>query len=524
MMKNTISNELILPVSVLDSGNAQNTAELLKYKGNCLSFAQMEFARLEEKGSYVLLDFGKEICGSVRILTRGCAKNSKLRLSFGESVGEALSTLGEKGACNDHSLRDFEILLPEMSDLTFGNTGFRFLKIESKTDGYIDFQNIFAVNNIPVFEKEAVIKTSDKRLNKIINTAYYTLKLCMQNGYIWDGIKRDRLVWAGDLHQEVITSLYLFGDNPNVRNSLTFLRECTPKDEWINHIPSYSAWWIINLCDYCDFTQNSAFFEENSKYAQKILSKFNSSISKKGKMNFSAGDTEYFLDWPTKGSYDAAIGTAAIIILAAKKFLGIKENKDCREIISKLEVYLRKECSFKQAKAFQILAGGEPDCKMLEKEGAKGFSTFMAYYILTADALSGGKDMLSIIKEYFGAMLDKGATTFFEDFDMDWVKGSGRIDKKPCGKLKCIHGDFGKHCYKGYRHSLCHGWSSGVLAFVSETLFGIKYDSKTKTVSINPHKTAPNFIIKMPIENKWLKVGYKNGKLDIKVPKGIAIK
>ena len=42
--------------------------------------------------------------------------------------------------------------------------------------------------------------------------------------------------------------------------------------------------------------------------------------------------------------------------------------------------------------------------EFLEKGGAAGFSTFMAYYILKADAMAGGKDMLSIMKEYFGAM------------------------------------------------------------------------------------------------------------------------
>ena len=55
---------------------------------------------------------------------------------------------------------------------------------------------------MPVFDKEGYITTGDTELNKIIDTAAYTLKLCFRNGYIWDGIKRDRLVWSGDLNQE----------------------------------------------------------------------------------------------------------------------------------------------------------------------------------------------------------------------------------------------------------------------------------------------------------------------------------
>ena len=95
----------------------------------------------------------------------------------------------------------------------------------------------------------------------------------------------------------------------------------------------------------------------------------------------------------------------------------------------------------------------------LEKDGAAGFSTFMAYYILKADALAGGMNMISIIKEYFGAMLSRGATTFWEDFNMDWLVGSGRIDELPKEGEKDIHGDYGAFCYEGFRHSLCHGWA-----------------------------------------------------------------
>ena len=42
---------------------------------------------------------------------------------------------------------------------------------------------------------------SDERLNTIWQTGAYTVHLNMQD-YLWDGIKRDRLVWIGDMHPE----------------------------------------------------------------------------------------------------------------------------------------------------------------------------------------------------------------------------------------------------------------------------------------------------------------------------------
>ena len=55
-----------------------------------------------------------------------------------------------------------------------------------------------------------------------------------------------------------------------------------------------------------------------------------------------------------------------------------------------------------------------------------------------------------------------------EDFNLDWVNGSCRIDELPKDGEKDIHGDYGDYCYKGFRHSLCHGWSAGVLQFIKE--------------------------------------------------------
>jgi len=47
------------------------------------------------------------------------------------------------------------------------------------------------------------------------------------------------------------------------------------------------------------------------------------------------------------------------------------------------------------------------------------------------------------------------------------LEGSGSIDKIDPTK-KDIHGDYGAHCYVGFRHSLCHGWSAGVAKFIKE--------------------------------------------------------
>jgi hypothetical protein len=139
-----------------------------------------------------------------------------------------------------------------------------------------------------------------------------------------------------------------------------------------------------------------------------------------------------------------------------------------REKLLKIEI---KPQNSKQVIALKYMATGmltEKERARLVEGGAEGMSTFMSYYILKAVASFNKKTAISMMKEYYGAMLDKGATTFFEDFDMQWVENSCRIDELPQEGQRDIHGDFGAYCYKGFRHSLCHGWSAGVLQFIKE--------------------------------------------------------
>ena len=516
-----VIKEKIMPLSIRESKGMNAIEELLIDKATCVSFRTTHLTEFSQKGAFVILDFGKEVCGGLRFITHMVEdRTAKFRITLGESLSEAYSHIGEKNATNDHSPRDFEMLISSMSDLTYGMSGFRFARIELLTEHPVRVKNIFAMNTLPYFEREGYITTSDLELNQIIETATYTLKLCFQNGYIWDGIKRDRLVWSGDLNQEIITSIYLFGDNENITNSLSFLREETPEDDWINKIPAYSAWWIINLCDYCRLTGNKEYFEKNKDYAKGVLNHFNQCIADDGAIDFQASSDYmcFFLDWLTHGTQDALIGTAMIITIAAQLFQELEKNQVCEDIVRKLASYLDMPCEYKQTRAFQILAGrqAKEEYVFLEKEGANGFSTFMSYYILTADALADGKNMLSLIKEYFGGMISRGATTFWEDFNVKWLEGSGRIDELPQEGVKDIHGDYGACCYKGFRHSLCHGWASGVLAFIIEYVLGLKLRDGGEVYDVTPHTMGIKEInAKIPIKEGWLNIRVIDGKVEI---------
>ena len=169
--------------------------------------------------------------------------------------------------------------------------------------------------------------------------------------------------------------------------------------------------------------------------------------------------------------------------------------------------------------------------EILAVDGAQRLSTFYGYYVLQARAKA--KDYtgcLDIIRTYWGTMLDYGATTFWEDFNLDWTNNAARIDQLIAPGQRDIHGDYGDWCYKGYRHSLCHGWASGPTAWLSEHVLGIEVvEPGGKVIRIDPHLGDLEWAEgKFPTPQGVITVRHErlsNGKIksDVKSPPGVRI-
>lgn len=466
-------------------GSVMNAESLLRERTLQVGFSDNDAIILKGK-TYLILDFGKELSGGIRILTRDIHGNKRIRLRFGESLSECCAELGEDNATNDHAVRDFYVELTDWSDMKFGNTGFRFLRIDTEQDSSFQFKAIVAATEIDSREQIGAFECDDPLLNEIWNTAAYTLRLCIQNGFLWDGIKRDRLVWVGDLYPMIRVAYCLYGDLPEIRNSLSFAQREGMPPKWINNIPMYSLWWLVNCADDYFHTGDKEFAYENLPFIHAVLKETERFITENGETQFDSN----FIDWAMhyqEGDNEAKrqdeiAGVNALLRIALAKTerllnaLG-EDSAICELILAKLNRKTLFVHSYKQAAALAVLSGTrtEREHAVLIAGGAKGISTFMAYPILSALAAFGEYDFnMQTIKEYYGKMLSLGATTFFEDFDVDAVEGVCRIDEFPKAGEKDFHRTFGKFCYKGFRHSLCHGWSSGVIPYLAETVLGIK--------------------------------------------------
>lgn len=536
-MVNGLINEYILPTRIVaQSDNINNATALFSNLENQVFLTEQNLFNCKGKG-YVIIDFGKEYCGGIRILShRYIGQNyfGNIRIRFGESVGETCAEIGEKNAGNHHSIRDITLALPCLCDQTFGDTGFRFVRIDFLDELEYNLINVYASIWRKNIEFLGEFKCSDNLINEIFETAKYTLYLTMQN-YLWEGVKRDRLVWIGDMQQQALATTYLFGKSDLIEKSLKASVSKNPLPCWFGNIPSYSLLFIQIVCEYYLKVKNTEFVLEMMPYMEGVLEQLDNCVDNEGNIDYNLIDVDsrngYFIDWPTHKTNDAKYGNNYLYIIILNQFkklyssLGLKINPLCDKLIEKLNKIKYHDIEAKQIVSLGYFANKidkQETASKLTNGGAKGLSTFMSYHILKALSQSASIiDAIDILKEYYGGMLSRGATTFWEDFDVEWLSGSGRIDELPLEGQKDLHGDFGKFCYRGFRHSLCHGWSCGPISFLFEDVLGINVlDAGCETIMIKPNLgnlTYCKGTFPTPKGNVYIEHNVINGKIETKI-------
>lgn len=451
-------------------------------------------------GGSVLLDFGKEIQGGIQIVRSlsGDKAPARFRLCLGESVSEALSDVREEEstATNDHSVRDFEISVPWLGVAEYGNSGFRFARLDYLgDDDEIDIVAVRAISKYRDIPYLGSFRCSDERLSQIWQTGAYTVHLNMQE-YLWDGIKRDRLVWIGDMHPEVMTVGTVFGNHEVVRKSLDYVRDKTEPTSWMNGICSYSLWWIIIQHHLYQWYGDMDYLQEQKEYLAKLLDNVISNVQG-SKEAYQDGR---FIDWPSNDQPDVIhAGLQALTVRALEagaemsRLLGDGSlTERCAQTAKAMREYVPDHVGNSQAAALLAIedmmdAGDASD--IILANGPEKFTSFMGYYLLEALAKGGRySEAMDLISKYWGRMIDLGATTFWEDFNYKDGENAARIDEVvPEGKFD-IHADGGAWCYVGLRHSFCHGWASGPTTWLSRHVLGIEpVGIGFKEVRIEPH-------------------------------------
>lgn len=354
----------------------------------------------EGGSSALILDYGRELHGGLRLVfgTASRPEPSTVRIRFGESVSEACSEENSvsvtKGfSTNDHAMRDLVLKVPRDGQIELGNTGFRFVRIDllepATTLRLKEATAIFRYRNLPYLGS---FRCSDERLTRIWETGAYTVHLNMQE-YLWDGIKRDRLIWVGDLHPEMATILSVFGADDIVPRSLDMACRQFPLPCWLNDMSAYSMWYLIIHRDWYLHSGDRDFLERHRGYILGLIDAIDACVDENGDEHLSRWR---FLDWPSSPD-EAGVeaGYRALLCLAMQsgeqlcETLGdVEHAARCRRIEACILRQTKPHNGLKQAAALMALAGtisAEDACReAISVGGAKGFSTFYGYYMLEA--------------------------------------------------------------------------------------------------------------------------------------------
>ena len=319
----------------------------------------------------------------------------------------------------------------------------------------------------------------DEKLQKIYNVGIKTLADCMQDVFE-DGPKRDRRLWLGDLRLQALADYASFDNTALVKRCLYLFAGMTTKEGKISanvfvqpkNIPDdtflfeYSLFFISVLYDLHQAHPDENLVRELYPIAKKQIDLSLQMFDKDGKL---IPDEDYpvFVDWSNEFNKDTAGQAEMIYVLKQFIFLaetiGEPDINFYREKLTLISRYAREHLYRPERKLFvtgneefniasqvwMVLAGvmsPEENREIMQTTIREMFpitgiaTPYMYHHIVEALFQAGLKDdAVTLMKNYWGKMIDLGADTFWEAFDPN------QPDYSPYGSPIV--------------NSYCHAWS-----------------------------------------------------------------
>ena len=482
------------------------------------------------KGNSVnqIYDFGRQLIGKVRI-TIPCSQDlqkRQIQLFVGESIDEVEN---EDPQHFEQSLMVNFICKQNEYEVwqTHHLLAFTYARVKCSDT---QVKSIECIENFHPVQYKGAFASSDHIFTKIWMRSAYTLRLCFYQGVIVDGIKRDRLPWAGDLAVSIMVNAYSFFDSKVIQKTLLALDQISILgDNQITHVNSvvdYSLWWIISHHLYQLYFHDIFFLKnswlsidtsltsllKNTKYEDQAYDGFlNWKESKEDGVDSEKSDW-LFIDWGLQESIHKFTSIQILWWWALKSGIALANrvkklgrNESDRTILSKiqewkdaklkLESLLHLHCWDQKNKLWLSCPPHSPHEKFYSRHacilsvvsgfhktniGANQMTTekfintfsrsdkfhtkvgtpFFKYLeCLALNTLDEPFQALKETRKYWKAMMDNGATTFWEAF---------------CEE-KSIHSPDNLKMYgRMFGKSLCHSWSSGPCHLIPLVIFGIR--------------------------------------------------
>lgn len=441
----------------------------------------MEYVESKEMEGGTLFDFGKETFGFVKF--HRLSGTGKLTIQYGETAEEALDA--------EHC-ETFDIIeIPtEKSDFTMPRSNaLRYIFVAAENAEYEDVSLLYEY--APV-EYRASFKCNDEEINKIWEVGRYTLQLTTREVFI-DGIKRDRWAWSGDAYQSYLMNYYMFFDSETTKRTMYTLRGSDPVMVHLNNILDYSFYWFMGIYDYYLYTGDVVFLKQIYPKMESLMDFVLERRNERGLVEGLDGDWVY-IDWfdhevdiTGEVSFEQIVFCKSLETIAmCSEILGIESEAKkydtlAKDVRSKLGDFWEEEKSAfifnrkdgqkselitKHANMFAIFNDYVSDeqkeqikqAVILNPEIPAISTPYMRFYELEAMCSLGEQEyVLSEMKNYWGGMLELGATSFWEKYNPEH-KGLEHYEMygRPFGK------------------SLCHAWGASPVYLLGKYFVGVK--------------------------------------------------
>ena len=480
----------------------------------------------------MLVDFGKETFGFIQL--HGLAGKGKLSVYYGESKEEALSAEHcealDRVDVNNTTKKDQIMKLSK---------AYRYVNVQY--DAGVNLDSVSMLYEYADVKQRGSFNCSDAEINHIYDVAKYTFELNTREFFI-DGIKRDRWIWSGDAYQSYLMNYYLFFDSPTVERTMMALRGKDPVTGHINTIMDYTFYWFLGIYDYYLYTGDKSFIKGFYPRMQSMMDYVLGRRNQDGLLEGLPGDW-IFIDWAAglskKGevSFEQMLFARSLETMALcsaivndseghqryqnladdlkKKIFSIYWNPSKHALVHSRVNGVQTDNVTRYANMFGIFFNyfndqqkQEVKTHVLLNDSIQKITTpYMHFYELEALCAMGEQDyVLKQIKDYWGGMLNLGATSFWEEYDPS---------KKGAEHYAMYGREFGK--------SLCHAWGASPIYLLGKYFLGVKPMSPGyATYSIEPNLGGLKWMqgtVPTPSGNIEMYVGLSE--IKVKAPIGI---
>lgn len=486
-----------------------------------------------DSGRY-LIDFGKEITGSLTFFAEGRCGGEQLRLLYGEELENGRVRYEMRCGCR---YEERMILAKGGNEAeNYDYKAFRYAEVEDP-EHCIHPESFAAwVRHYPI-EQEAELKTDNPVLDAVWKICANGVRCGAQEGYL-DCPTREKGQYLGDLTITANAQIYLSGDLRMYKKALIDFSHSAKicpglmavvPGSFMQEIADFSLLWPHQLLTYYQHSGDRELLEELYPCAQELLAYFEK-FSRKDGLLANVTDKWNLVDWPQEARDGYAFNLepeqeyGCHNVLNAFYYGALCNLQEIREVLGKKsdwerceklkESFLRAfydwetgrftdtESSFHSALHsnvlplyFDLTPNPEKTIEIIRKKGMR-CSVYFSYFLLKALASHGQQDyayelMTSTGENSWYNMVQEGATSCFEA----WSK-----EKK-------------------WNTSLCHPWASSPVVIFVEDICGIRRKSPGGSYCLREThipQSLSRIFLKLPENGKMTEFRFENGEATLR--------